>query len=96
MRNFDYDFNENIIYKKVKSSDGDNTTIVMAHNKENGEMYEFNDVASEIFEMMYNKTKVSDIYKNLCECYNVTEDVISEDVEEFFDRLIDLKIITIK
>lgn len=95
MKNFNYEFNKDIIYKEVKSSDGQDTTIIMAHNTQNGEMYEFNDVASEIFVMMHQGTPTQKIYDNLCKEYEIAVEEIADDVEQFFNRILDLGIIKI-
>ena len=85
-----YKFNDKIKVKIVEEGD---EQIVISHDPESGNIYEFNDVGSEIFLMVSRSVPVPQIISSLLEEYDATIDDIYEDVNLLFDRLLQLGII---
>lgn len=89
LKKIKYIFNENIKYRDL----GD---MLMAYNTDNGDTYEFNEIGGEIFKFLIAGIEFNDIIQKLLSEYNVQESDIKEDIEEIFNRMIELKIIIIK
>lgn len=89
IKKINYIFNNKIISRNTG-------TIIMAYNPENGDMYEFNDIGGELFSMVEKNYTIEQIFLELTEKYETTEENIFEDVEEFIKRLIDLNIMIIQ
>lgn len=86
----EYEYNDKIIWKEV--SDGEET-IVIAHDPESGDVYEFNDVGSEIFLMLKDNYKLPQIIDSILDRYDVSFEDIQEDLELIFERFCQLGII---
>ena len=89
LKKIKYSFNENIKYRDLGE-------MLMAYNTDNGDTYEFNEIGGEIFKYLVKEIEFKDIIQKLLDEYNVQEDDIKEDIEEIFDRMIELKIIILK
>lgn len=84
-----YEFNNQIIYKELPE-------MVMAYNKENGDMYEFNDIGGQILILLSKNKSLEEIIQLLAKEYNASIEEIKNDVEEIFFRMLELKIISEK
>ena len=83
-----YKFNPDLIYRRVGET-------AMVFNKDNGDMYEFNDVGADIIELLKDEIPVSDVLLKLSLEYSVEESEIHNDVSIFLKRIIELGIILI-
>ncbi len=86
LNNLKYKFNRNILYR-------DTDELLMAYNKENSDMYEFNAIGGEIFKLMEKEESIENIFNILTKEYSVTIDDIYEDVFEIINRMLELNII---
>lgn len=86
LENLKYKFNRVLIIRTIKDT-------TLAYNQENGDMYEFNDVGAEILNLLKEEIEISQLFKILCNNYDVTVDEIYEDVSELIKRMISLNII---
>lgn len=82
--------NDKIVFRKVSDE------TVMAFNPENGDMYELNDIAHEIITLLKEGIDGTTIIERLTDEYNADENTIVGDISPMLDRLIELKILTIK
>ena len=81
-----YNVSQNIIVKKIDDT-------IMVYNKENGDMYEINDVGGEIFEYLKQGIAISEIISRLENNYDALRDEIEEAVQDFLIRMIDLGVV---
>ncbi len=91
--------NEMILEKNYQMTDGfvmrkinDETT--MAYNRENGDLYEFDDISEEILTMMKEGKSLKEIFGELCKTYDAEENEILEDYVALITRLNECKIIS--
>ena len=84
-----YKFNDQIKYRDLGE-------MLMAYNTDNGDTYEFNEIGGEIFKLLAKEMDINDIIQQLLTEYNVQEEDIKEDIEDIFNRIIELNIIIIK
>ena len=92
IKSLQYVFGENIIDRTVKSGDD---LIILAHNTLSGDLYEFNDIGSEIYLRLKKNMPIKDILQELAEEYEADEAEILEDVRLFINRVMELGIIRI-
>lgn len=83
-----YEMNENLLYRE-------NGEVLMVYNKDNGDMYEINDVGKEIFMCFKEGVVIKDILVLLSNEYNVLVSEIEDDFVEFITRMIELGVIII-
>lgn len=83
-----YRFNPDVIFKTVPGSDGEE--IIIAHNPETGDMYEFNDIGSYLLPMFAENLPMDQMLARILSEFDATEEEISADVIPFVERLIDL------
>lgn len=88
-----YSFNKDVIFREVAGTD---SCIIMAHNVKTGDMYEFNDVGSDLFLLIKDNVPVDRMMEILTQEYEVSSDEIMEDVTAFINRFIELGIINVK
>lgn len=88
-----YTFNSGIIYREVKDEGG--SAFILAHDPKTGDMYEFNDVGSEIFLLIKDNIPIRKVFDVLTHEYDVTADEIREDVQLFIERFIELGLIRV-
>ena len=69
---------------------------VMAYNPENGDMYELNNISHEIITLLKEGLNGTAIIERLKDEYDADENIIAGDISPMLDRLIELKILTIK
>lgn len=81
-----YSVSENIIVKK-------NDDVIMVYNKDNGDMYEINDVGGEIFEYLRQGVAISEIITRLEADYDAPHDEIEGATQDFLIRMIELGIV---
>lgn len=81
-----YSISKNIIVKKIND-------VVMVYNKDNGDMYEINDVGGEIFEYLRQGVSFSEIITRLAANYDAPCDEIEEGTRDFLMRMIELGIV---
>lgn len=84
----EYRLNESLIVRKIGE-------IAMVYNKENGDMYEFNDVGADILNLLVEGEPMNMILSDLAEMYDVDSTDIEEDVSDFILRMIELNILII-
>lgn len=82
----EYEYNKEIMIRVM----GDTTLV---YNPENGDMYELNDVGSEILHLFKDNVGINHIFAKMCEEYDVTKDDIYEDINEIVMRMLELGII---
>lgn len=85
-----YRYNDKVICKSKPSEDGE---ILLAFDTDNGNMYEFNDVGSELILMIKESMPVQDIIGSIIRNYDVEYADIEEDLVLFFERILRLGII---
>lgn len=85
-----YRYNDKVICKSQPSEDGE---ILLAFDTDSGNMYEFNDVASELLLMIKESMPVQDIIEGIIRDYDVKYADIEEDLVLFFERVLKLGII---
>ena len=81
-----YSISQNIIVKKINDT-------IMVYNKENGDMYEINDVGGEIFEYLQQGISITDIITRLETDYDAPRNEIEEATEDFLIRMIELGVV---
>lgn len=81
-----YSVSENIIVKKIDD-------VIMVYNKDNGDMYEINDVGGEIFEYLRQGVAISEIITRLEADYDAPHDEIEGATQDFLIRMIELGIV---
>lgn len=81
-----YSISQNIIVKKINDT-------IMVYNKENGDMYEINDVGGEIFEYLQRGISITDIITRLETDYDAPRNEIEEATEDFLIRIIELGVV---
>ena len=74
----------------IAQEDGE---ILLAFDTDSGNMYEFNDVASELLLMIKESMPVQDIIEGIIRDYDVKYADIEEDLVLFFERVLKLGII---
>lgn len=79
----EYDFNKNLMFRDIGE-------VRMVYNKENGDMYELNDVGKDIFVLLEQEVGMKQLLETLCESYDVEKKDIIGDVTEFIVRMIEL------
>ena len=84
----DFHLNENLIFRKTSD-------IMMVYNKDSGDMYEFNDVGSDIISLLREDISIVQLPNRLTEIYDVDVEVMEEDVVLFLERLIDLGVLVV-
>jgi|GEM_PF-186932 len=84
----EYKLNDSLLIRKVGE-------IAMVYNKENGDMYEFNDVGADILALLVKGCPIQTILESLAELYDTEPDDIKEDVSDFITRMIELNIVLI-
>lgn len=84
----DYTIEPNLIAKNI---DG----VLMIYNKQNGDMYEINDVGGDIFARLQQGLPFEKILNYLVENYDAPREIIQNEMEEFIGRLIELGILII-
>lgn len=85
-----YSVNDKMLFRKVSDE------TVMAYNPENGDMYELNNISHEIITLLKEKLDGTTIIERLTDEYDADENTIAEDISPMLERLIELKILTIK
>ena len=83
----DYIFNNDIAIRKT------NEEVVMAFNKITGTLYEFNNTGGEILYLLKEGKIYDEVMDILCSNYSVEKKEIVDDVDDIFERLLDLKIL---
>lgn len=81
-----YSISQNIIVKKINDT-------IMVYNKENGDMYEINDVGGEIFEYLQQGISITEIITRLEADYDAPRNEIEEATEDFLIRMIELGVV---
>ncbi|MBR5822890.1 MAG: PqqD family protein [Paludibacteraceae bacterium] len=92
----------NILYLKkytflsslIKRNISDETSMV--YNPENGDMYELNDVSSEIFDYLARGISGDEIVRNILLEYDIDEETVIGDLSPLLDRLIELNILILE
>lgn len=81
-----YNVSENVIVKKIDD-------VTMVYNKDNGDMYEINDVGGEIFEYLQQGVAIAEIITRLEADYDASRDEIEEATQDFLIRMIELGVV---
>lgn len=81
-----YSVSENVIVKKIDD-------VIMVYNKDNGDMYEINDVGGEIFECLQQGVSIAEIITRLEANYDASRDEIEEATQDFLIRMIELGVV---
>lgn len=81
-----YSVSENIIVKKIDD-------VIMVYNKDNGDMYEINDVGGEIFDYLQQGVAIAEIITRLEADYDATCDEIEAATQDFLIRMIELGVV---
>lgn len=81
-----YSVSENVIVKKIDD-------VTMVYNKDNGDMYEINDVGGEIFEYLQQGVAIAEIITRLEADYDASRDEIEEATQDFLIRMIELGVV---
>ncbi len=81
-----YSVSENIIVKKIDD-------VIMVYNKDNGDMYEINDVGGEIFEYLRQGVAISEMITRLTVDYDAPRNEIEGATRDFLMRMIELGIV---
>ena len=68
----------------------------MVYNPENGDMYELNDVSSEIFDYLARGISGDEIVRNILLEYDIDEETVIGDLSPLLDRLIELNILILE
>lgn len=82
----EYKFNNNLICKCTGE-------VLMVYNKNNGDMYEFNDIGKDVFSKLKREITIEALLDELISEYDVTIEDIMTDVTDFITRMIELEII---
>ena len=90
IRTLNYSYNGKVICRTKPSEDGG---IVLAFDTDSGNMYEFNDVGSELFLMVKDSIPVEEIIAQILRDYDVEYQDIETDLTLFFERVLKLGII---
>lgn len=81
-----YKICEGIILTKIKDR-----TFLTSRN--NGDLIELNGIASDILKQIVNNIEIKEIIKNLTERYDIDRETMQQDVLEFIQKAIEMKII---
>ena len=95
LKKSEFVFNNDIIFRQIQD-DKQGYAMVIAHNTKSGEVFEFNDVGSDIFIMLKDGFNMAQIIDCLTAEYAVTHDEIYEDVVLILQRLLDLSVISLQ
>jgi len=75
------------------SSKLDNEAVLMSID--NGEYYKMNPIATDIWEMISNPKKISDIINTLLQEYDVSKEKCAKEVFEFLNHLNEKNLISV-
>ena len=77
----------------LAAADVDGRTVVLSLNA--GAYFDLNPVATEIWDMLAQPCRVSDIFSSLCEGHAVEGETLARDVTLFLQNLIDERLVQV-